>query len=330
MQTSGQNGTQQNGDWQHLPADDLFLFGRWPRLTSLTLNNLRVLAATTGWEDAASFLLAHGNIEVLNLDVTFRSHGKVVLLPNTLPKLRELKAHREVVCAILESPCFDTVLGEAESDEHCVIRPIETIKGVRLSGSIANTSHIVSDNRLLSLLHMHGATLKRLELTGWSELEEIRRLGDCLPNIVWLDVGRNDSGRRPTPIPTIASKTPVGNVIEWATILSSFPHLTTFHGVKFFYEVSVSVPTHENVSSIGITLSSASTLSLADRSRIRKNDESASLLAWKCPRLRRVDHWDETGGKVIVLVRESERDRTVGDKEAREKARWEVRRVKQN
>lgn len=49
---------------------------------------------------------------------------------------------------------------------------------------------------------------------------------------------------------------------------------------------------------------------------MKKNDEVASVLTWKCPKLRRVDHWDESSGKVIVLLKE-------GDK-----IRWEVRRVK--
>lgn len=53
---------------------------------------------------------------------------------------------------------------------------------------------------------------------------------------------------------------------------------------------------------------------MSDRSKVRKNDETASMLAWKCPKLRRLDHWDD--GKVIVLLRD-------GDK-----VKYEVRRVK--
>lgn len=59
-----------------------------------------------------------------------------------------------------------------------------------------------------------------------------------------------------------------------------------------------------------------SNVSLSDRSRIKKNDEVTSILAWKCPNLRRLDHWDGHAGKVIVLSR-------VGDK-----VKWEVRRVR--
>lgn len=55
---------------------------------------------------------------------------------------------------------------------------------------------------------------------------------------------------------------------------------------------------------------------MSERSRIKKNDEVASVLAWKCPNLRRLDHWDEHVGKVIVLFKDGE------------KAKWEVRRVK--
>ena len=57
-------------------------------------------------------------------------------------------------------------------------------------------------------------------------------------------------------------------------------------------------------------------LSLSDRSRTRKNDEVASVLAWKCPKLRRLDLWDDASGRVVVLIRDAER------------VRYEVRRVK--
>ena len=81
------------------------------------------------------------------------------------------------------------------------------------------------------------------------------------------------------------------------------PELTTLHGIRFFYEVAC-------------TDSSAAALSLSDRSRTRKNDEVASVLAWKCSKLRRLDHWDDTPGRIIVLVRDAER------------VRYEVRRTK--
>ena len=90
---------------------------------------------------------------------------------------------------------------------------------------------------------------------------------------------------------------------EWATILAQMPELTTFHGIRFFYEVAC-------------TDSASLALSLSDRSRARKNDEVASVLAWKCPKLRRLDHWDDASGRVVVLIRDVER------------VRYEVRRVK--
>ena len=78
--------------------------------------------------------------------------------------------------------------------------------------------------------------------------------------------------------------------------------LTTFHGVRLFYEVTSTDP------------NAASTLS--ERSRLRKNEEIASNLVWKCAKLRRVDHWEDGSGKVIILVRDGE------------KAKYEVRRVR--
>ena len=84
------------------------------------------------------------------------------------------------------------------------------------------------------------------------------------------------------------------------------PELTTFHGVRFFHAVA----------STDSSAPSAAILSLSDRSRVRKNDEVASVLAWKCPKLRRLDHWDDTSGRIIVLIRDAER------------VRYEVRRIK--
>ena len=66
-------------------------------------------------------------------------------------------------------------------------------------------------------------------------------------------------------------------------------------------------------------------MSMMERSRMRKNDEIASVLAWKCKKLRRVDHWEENGNKIIVLLR----DNGLGDEPGgKDKVRWEVRRVK--
>lgn len=94
-------------------------------------------------------------------------------------------------------------------------------------------------------------------------------------------------------------------------------------------------------------------MSASERSRARKNDAVAAVLAWRAPRLRRIDHWDapHAGGRVIVLLRDRDRDRerernrdreleVSREREALEgvesganasgsiKARWEVRRVK--
>lgn len=85
-------------------------------------------------------------------------------------------------------------------------------------------------------------------------------------------------------------------------MLSPLNELTTFHGVRLFYEVSSTDPN--------------AAASLSERSRLRKNEEIASNLVWKCAKLRRVDHWEEGSGKVVILIRDGE------------KVKYEVRRVK--
>jgi hypothetical protein len=159
------------------------------------------------------------------------------------------------------------------------------------------------------------------------------------------------------------------NMVEWAEVMSTMPELTAMHGVRFFYEISSAamgtgaissvVPLVTTAGSIANTSwpgsdslvqgpSSSSSLgvitpvsglaknqvqmSMMERSRMRKNDEIAGVLAWKCPKLRRVDHWEEGTGKVIVLLRDRDREHghghDEGGKERESKARWEVRRVR--
>ena len=150
-------------------ADDLLLCGRWPSLRTLALTNLWC-TPHAGLDAAASFLAAHANLEVLHLDVAFgTAAAEFKFPPGCLPRLRELWAGRELASALLACP------GE---------RPLETIKGVRLSGSAAR------DRAFLENLRMHGAQVRRLELAGWNEMEDVRRLAECAPGLVWLDLGK--------------------------------------------------------------------------------------------------------------------------------------------
>ncbi|KAI1785084.1 hypothetical protein LXA43DRAFT_1119298 [Ganoderma leucocontextum] len=282
-------------------ADDFLLCGRWAALRSLTLTNLWC-TPHAGLDAAAAFLLSHATLEVLHLDVAFGTGagtgagaGALAAFkfpPNCLPRLHELKACRELASALLACPC--PCPGG---------RPLATLKGVRLSGSAAR------DRAFLENLRAGGDTVRRLELAGWNEMEDVRRLAECVPKLVWLDLGKRggagsvgntnaagsgaggNGGKQPANVST--------NFVEWASVLAQMPELTTFHGLRFFYEVA----------STAIPADGAAPLSLSDRSRVRKNDEVASVLAWKCPKLRRLDHWDEGSGRVIVLVRDAERVR---------------------
>ncbi|KAJ7503195.1 hypothetical protein B0H11DRAFT_1711786 [Mycena galericulata] len=269
-------------------ADELLLYSRFPRLTSLALTNLR--CAIPG--APATFLSTHTHLTHLRLDLG--ASARLELPPNALPHLRELHCNRDVATAVLSCP--------ADAP-----RPIETLKGVRLAGPAApcTSASAPADQLFLASLRRYGAGVRRIELAGWNEMEDIRRLAEAAPNLVWLDIGKKGatagaSSRGP----------PVSNAAEWALLLAGLPELATFHGVRFFYEVSAGAG------------APGANLTMADRSRVRKNDEVAGVLAWKCVKLRRVDHWEEGGGKVVVLVRDGERDR------GGEKVRWEVRRVK--
>ncbi|GLB39400.1 hypothetical protein LshimejAT787_0605620 [Lyophyllum shimeji] len=286
-------------------ADELLLYGRWTHLTSLTLTNLRC-SPTTGFDSTANFLSAHPNLEVLHLDISIAgTPGTPCLVPpaDTLPRLRELHAHRELATAILECPTAHP-------------RPLETLKGFRLSGAHGGRD---LDFAFLSNLKQRGTHVRRIELSGWNEMDDIRRLIECAPGLTWLDVGRkggaSQSGRDRDRDRDKAGAA-VTNTLEWATLMSELPELVAFHGVRFFFEVS-------GAAALPGVVPTSTHISMADRSRIRKNDEVAALLAWKCPKLRRLDHWEEGAGKVIVLLKDSPERAN-----EKEKVRWEVRRVK--
>ena len=159
-------------------ADDFLLCGRWASLRALTLTSLWC-TPHAGLDAAAAFLSALASLEVLHLDVSFGTAANggggggalapsFKFPPNCLPRLRELKASREVAGALLASG---------------VGRPLETLKGVKLSGS-------ARDRAFLDALKAFGQTVRRLELAGWNEMEDVRRLAECAPGLVWLDLGK--------------------------------------------------------------------------------------------------------------------------------------------
>ncbi|KAI0360290.1 hypothetical protein OH77DRAFT_1418164 [Trametes cingulata] len=264
-------------------ADDFLLCGRWTHLRSLTLTNVWC-APGAGLDAAAAFLLAHVNLEVLHLDVAFgtgQAGGAALstfkLPPGSLPCLKELKASRDFATALLSC-----------STGSPAGRPLDTLKGVRLTGS-------ARDRIFLENLKIHaGQTLRHLELGGWHDMDDIRKLAECVPRLTWLDLGKKEGSASNGigPAGKQAAANGASNFTEWTEVLEQFTELTTFHGIRFFYEVTLT--------------DNGAALSLSDRSRVRKNEEVASVLAWKCPKLRRLDHWEEGTNKVIVLVRNAE------------------------
>ncbi|KAF9490984.1 hypothetical protein BDN71DRAFT_1453680 [Pleurotus eryngii] len=299
--------------------DELMLLGRWPRLTHLYLTDLR--CSTLGLSALASFLSLHRALQVLHLDIagpTANSLPCISLPPNTLPLLTEIKSNkRALLNALLVCP--------ADAP-----RPLCTVRGLRLHGLGNNGNR--EEAVFLKNLKIHGRGIRRVELAAWTDLEDIRRLCTSLPSITWLDLankagvgsslscgnGKEGLGGKTSTSSAGAASAPVVNAIEWANVLTLLPELTTVHGMRFFYEVAAassaaSIP----ASSTSAPAANAAAMSMGDRSRMRKNDEVASTLAWKCPRLRRVDHWEGGGEKVIVLLKDGDR------------VRWEVRKVKQ-
>lgn len=143
----------------------MFLFGRWPALRSLNLTN--VSCSVEAFDGASGFLYTHLNLEVLHLDVG-RSVSSITLPPNSLPRLRELKSSKDFANTVMACPSEFP-------------RPLETLKGMRLSGQAWD---------LAFLKNLRRYPVKRLELVGYNEFEDIKRLVDSVPRTVWLDVGK--------------------------------------------------------------------------------------------------------------------------------------------
>jgi hypothetical protein len=358
-------------------ADEFLLYSCWANLTSLILTNLRCASSLA----PSAFLSAHPTLEVLHVDISINlgagaGTSPLQLSPGSLPRLREVKASREIINTILECPLLDS------SSSSPLARPLESIKGFKFSGNGNNTqqssSRSISDTIFLSNLKQIAHSIRRIEMVGWHDMEDVKKLTACIPNVQHLDLGRRLGGATANPRHVSSNPekgvaaAPATNMVEWAELLSTLPDLMSMHGVKFFYEVSsvtstTTSPASNNYNttySNGQTPSSVSgsnfnrdtipifqpsshvskqghpqnqmSLSKMERSRMRKNDEIAGVLAWKCKKLRRLDHWDESGGKIIVLLRDHEHGEEVGlnDKErstttaTSTKVRWEVRRLK--
>jgi hypothetical protein len=71
-------------------------------------------------------------------------------------------------------------------------------------------------------------------------------------------------------------------------VLELVPSLETFFGVKLFQQIP-DIPVDE--------------MSQSDRSKSNGNVETASTLAQKCRKLKRLEHWEDGGSKIIVLLR---------------------------
>ena len=359
-------------------ADEFLLYSRWANLTSLVLTNLRCASSLA----PSAFLFAHPTLEVLHVDISINlgagaGTSPLQLSPGSLPRLREVKASREIINAILECPLPDSFSSSP------LARPLESVKGFKLSGNGNNTqqsssSRSIPDSIFLSNLRQIAHTIRRIEMVGWHDMEDVKKLAACIPNVQHLDLGRRLGGATANPRhisnPEKGVAAPATNMVEWAELLATLPDLMSMHGVKFFYEVSsftatTTSPASNNINtySNGQTPSSISgsnfnrdispifqpshvskqghpqnqiSVSKMERSRMRKNDEIAGVLAWKCKKLRRLDHWDESGGKIIVLLRDHEHcgglhGEEVGLNDNKErlaststKVRWEVRRLK--
>lgn len=124
------------------------------------------------------------NLQVLHLDLSLGPgplNCQLVLPPGSLPHLRELKSNRDFASALLHCPLATGG------------RPLEAIKGVKLSGT-------GWDDKFLEGLRNSGENVKRIELAGWNEVDDVKRLVSYVPKLTWLDVGKRSTSTAPTAV----------------------------------------------------------------------------------------------------------------------------------
>lgn len=152
----------------HLPPVNELLEGRWTNLTGPSLSSGVHCTSTTNLSD---FLSEHHQLESLHLDVA--GVHNLDLRPDTLPHIREVIATKDVLNAVLGCN-----LSSGEG-----LRPIESVKGFKLSGVHATVDGKRVDHELLHNLKKHSSTLHRVELGGWHDMDDVRRLASSLPGL---------------------------------------------------------------------------------------------------------------------------------------------------
>jgi hypothetical protein len=152
---------------------------------------------------------------------------------------------------------LNAILGCNLSSGEGALRPIESVKGFKLSGIHATVDGKHVDHELLLNVKKHSSTLHRVELGGWHDMDDVRKLASSLPSLTYLDFGKrlNVNTNRGRVVGLIT------NLEEWLEVLLTLPELRALHGVKPFYEISThNIP---NSSINPATVSTASTSSPA-------------------------------------------------------------------
>ncbi len=142
---------------------------------------------------------------------------------STAPLLREVKASKDVINAILECRCDYP-------------RPLESIKLFKLSGHIPGNGfgtpqspRSVPDSAFLTNVRNVASTVNKIELAGWRDMD-VRRIVAAVPNVQHLDIVKKLGSFAPRS--TSASERgvggsnncctgPVANIIEWIELIST-------------------------------------------------------------------------------------------------------------
>ncbi|KAF8074554.1 hypothetical protein FPV67DRAFT_1473979 [Lyophyllum atratum] len=229
-----------------------------------------------------AFLEAHPTIEELN----WSPLGALTLAPGALPALKRLKGPRQIMHA-LEDPASSSVPAspppsqprdEPESEGGSMRRPIEALDIWGLAASRLATSRTLDPSALRSL---------RLEHVG--PLESIYALAARFTGITWLSMPAHHltlGDMYPALIRLVSGFSPFVCPADWLDLLPRFPLLEVFRGPGIW----------ESVGGGG-----------SPGANDRMHGAILELVA-RCPRLRRLDHWQvyekRRGVKVVRIYRE--------------------------
>ncbi|KAF9554956.1 hypothetical protein CPC08DRAFT_643572 [Agrocybe pediades] len=228
---------KQSPDLEHLEVPMEFIHlpeCHLPKLKRLKMVLQGAAVSTALDRSRALFLQKHPTIEELE----WRPLGMPSLAADALPNLKSVRSNRQFIMA-LEDPSFGAL------DSVSLMTPPSTpLKAetpiAPLEESSAATSTVrkiekldiyaLDSSTLLELKCLDPESLRRLKISAFGEIDDLRAIAETFPNIEWLSLpSMHTPSNSAYPLPVTRDK--------WLEILPMFPNLHTFRGLGLWHSV---------------------------------------------------------------------------------------------